>query len=722
MNNFFEKLGKAITFNKEDEKEQQIIFFHNENSLIKFEIPDKENLQRSIHILDYNISPKNEKKQLDYEDLEKIKIDQILSSLKPKIDKYLLYEDIDFNCDFMRNLYSYAEEIGFEHTIAYLLVLVQELTYKKDMSILIISAFLENFAKFFNFIYRFDTDHSLILNKLLPVITDILKFQKDIPLLNKARNSLKIIIENLKPNECDTKIVPFLIELSNNEKNVIGQKEAIKIFNENVKYLRKEVVECFVLPQYQSFSDNYDPTVRYCCINNMINIFQVVDYETIKEKLIPIYLKLSIDKYNMIRKICCDIIPNICKISKKKLISKEILPIYLKLINDPENDIKTSALTVFGEFISYLEKVDIVKHKELLIFYKTHILQLLEENKYTDMQNLYKCAFSFPSVILIYYKKVDEKNWEILEEIYEKLIESKDSRIKTTLANSFGEVSSILDKNITENVIGPLISNMYKENGTNIKNIIIKIIPDYLVNVSDEKIKMDFLTIFKKGYINIKITKTWREKIVYINGIKKLAKLYDINTLFKVLVNLCCQFCFDSFEVVRIRASKIFSYLALIILTNEEEQKYKDNILSIIKMFATCRNYKYRQLFFHTCYYLFEDEKIFMENILSDFKNASYDKVSNVRITLSKFLNKKWKSKKEKEKWIRTNETLINIIYRLKNDKDKEVKDSLNKVDINEINKDVINEDKNSELNDVNHAFTCRFEEMKNIFNFIPQV
>ena len=50
------------------------------------------------------------------------------------------------------------------------------------------------------------------------------------------------------------------------------------------------------------------------------------------------------------------------------------------------------------------------------------------------------------------------------------------------------------------------------------------------------------------------------------------------------------------------------------------------------------------------------------------------------------------------------------------------VKDSLNKVDINEINKDVINEDKNSELNDVNQAFTCRFEEMKNIFNFIPQV
>ena len=59
--------------------------------------------------------------------LENIRKEQILNILKSKIEKYLTYSDIEFNCIFMRNLYSYAEEIGYENTLGFLFPLIQEL-------------------------------------------------------------------------------------------------------------------------------------------------------------------------------------------------------------------------------------------------------------------------------------------------------------------------------------------------------------------------------------------------------------------------------------------------------------------------------------------------------------------------------------------------------------------------------------------------------------------
>ena len=70
---------------------------------------------------------------LDEKEMEGIKTEQILNILRPKIEKYLTYNDLEFNCTFMLNLYSYAEEIGFDNTIGCLFPLIQELTFKKDI-------------------------------------------------------------------------------------------------------------------------------------------------------------------------------------------------------------------------------------------------------------------------------------------------------------------------------------------------------------------------------------------------------------------------------------------------------------------------------------------------------------------------------------------------------------------------------------------------------------
>ena len=71
------------------------------------------------------------------------------------------------------------------------------------------------------------------------------------------------------------------------------------------------------------------------------------------------------------------------------------------------------------------------------------------------------------------------------------------------------------------------------------------------------------------------------------------------------------------------------------------------------------------------CTHLFENKKIFEENISELLIDLAYDRVPNVKIVLAKFINKILT--KEKYKHLKDNDTVKKIVKILKNDKNKEV-------------------------------------------------
>ena len=109
---------------------EDIIFIHSYNGIKKLEKPNKKATPILMTFIEYD--DLNQELVLDEKEMEGIKTEQLLNILRPKIEKYLTYQDIEFNCTFMRNIYSYAEEIGFENTIGYLLPLIQDLNYQKN--------------------------------------------------------------------------------------------------------------------------------------------------------------------------------------------------------------------------------------------------------------------------------------------------------------------------------------------------------------------------------------------------------------------------------------------------------------------------------------------------------------------------------------------------------------------------------------------------------------
>ena len=718
----------------DSKKEEDIIFYHfGKTNLIKLNYEEKS--VAAIPFLEYDMNTEDEKLELDEKEIENIKTYHVLHVLKPKIELYLTYKNIDFNCIFMNNIYSYAEEIGFENTIGYLLPLIQDLMYQKNKNTNILISFMNSFEKLFIFFKQFDSDHSIILKKLLPILFNILTNKKETNLLNKAVTSLKFLIDNITVEECLDNIVPVLIQMANNEENEAGQMISIQIFSDKASILGGDNIEVYILPMFESFSESINEKLRTYCIQYMIPLFENINFDIIQTKFIKIYRNFSKDKSYLIRKLSCNLLPSVCKtiinnnnnyneeksVKKNDLISKNILEIFNTFIKDKDN--QSNALSIFGEFIPYLNEETILNNEHLLTFY-IETLKKLFKNKYQDSKTIYEACYSFPSILLTFYSKIKDdqiknKNWYLLKPIYREFINYKDLRIKNSIAASFGVISSILDEKIFENQVMPLILFMFSNNKAKIQNTILTVIPKVLVNMKDIKKRLELLNVYKMGFNAIKTYKTWRDKINYIKGIKQMKELFDNDIIFKDLVRMLIEMCFDTFNIVRIKAAKTLSIFFLKFLLLNDDNKYRQIVINILNNFAKCKHYHYRQLYIYLCKKIITNEEVFKKYGYDLLNDLSYDKIVNTRYTLSNFLKIIWNKNKTEYNWIKNDSKIFEIIYRLKNDNENEVKTCLVNIDLN---CDKIDVKKNLEKIKVNDKFVDEFKDFKNIFGFLPNL
>ena len=81
------------------------------------------------------------------------------------------------------------------------------------------------------YLIKFDTDHQIILQKILPIIEQILNNKKDLKMINMAVNSLKNIIMLMTKEEIHSDLIPLIIGLSSNENNLNARKLSLRILS-----------------------------------------------------------------------------------------------------------------------------------------------------------------------------------------------------------------------------------------------------------------------------------------------------------------------------------------------------------------------------------------------------------------------------------------------------------------------------------------------------------
>ena len=351
---------------------------------------------------------------------------------------------------------------------------------------------------------------------------------------------------------------------------------------------------------------------------------------------------------------------------------KNIIPIFKNLANEEKIEVKISLVETLGEFIALLDKKESNNFTELLDFYIKTVQKFSEKSKKEYKTVLQKCSFNFPAMLDFFGKET----WPQLKPCFITMANDKEEKVKLPLAAAIGDIANIIGGDLTEEDLIEYVDKFFKNSAQNsdIKIKILQNLPKIIKIMPSSNKKNAYLEFIKFMIVN-KDTK-WRRRMEFAKIIGKFNDCFPENIIYRRVFPIAINFCFDDISQVRFCSSKHNSRIILQLLSGKDE--YKNKTLTIIKSFAQSINYKYRQLFINMCTHLFENEKIFNECIAQLLIDLAYDKVPNVKIILARLIYKLLT--KEKYKNLKNNDTIKKIVKILKNDKNKEVVDYINKI------------------------------------------
>ena len=231
------------------------------------------------------------------------------------------------------------------------------------------------------------------------------------------------------------------------------------------------------------------------------------------------------------------------------------------------------------------------------------------------------------------------------------------------------------------------------------KNIAIRNLPKILNLVSKEARQkylqyFDAVSIFQTN-AGDKVRSfnfiSWKDKLDVLEGILCYYNLYENDIIYKSIIPQCITFCLDSVYKVRTVSCKVLG--TLILYLYNENYKTKE-LFKILDCFALHKKFHQRINFIKICKILINNVNIYKEKIIElFFIIASYEKILNVKIALSKLLRKVLSNDKSPLYDDLSIHKLCQIL--LNKQKNRTIENIFKSLQIKETNEDIFNEYKN---------------------------
>lgn len=635
------------------------------------------------------------------ESLSQMSNTEILKNVKGKAKSFPEL-DITNKVNFIQNIAYYTKEIGLEQTVDLILPIISKISKEKDT---VTENFLLIFPKFIQLFTQYGDEGYIILrDHIIPILREIFQDKKEDKVLNLCSKALVEITNYIKDDDKGMHVLTIVIIMAHDDADENNRVLSVKLFNELALIIGQELCELYVVPQVASFADDQSCLVRKAVAMNLINICEAVSKECFNNRLLPVYQKISRDSLWTVRKPAVEILPKLTKLCDSHTISTVLIEIFKAFSNDTKNFVRYSAVEILGEFISLLNKDDMKNYYTLLEFYINIVNDFTgqSQKKEDSISIIGKCAFNFPAILQFYGKE----SWEKLKPVYKKMSEEKDDKIKTSLASSLGEVSKILGPELTSSDLVEFVEKFFvkgKDNKDNkeIQLKILGILPDIIRNITSNQ-KNVYL-----DYLKTMISPTpdkWRRRLSYAKIIGKYHNTYSDEMIYKRVFPIAMNFCFDDISQVRMKSARHNSKILLQLLSSETE--YSEKTYKIVKSFAQSINCNYRQLFIRMCTDLFENKELYNNKISELLLDLAFDRVVNVRITLAKFMKKVLK--KEKNQWLKNDDTIKKILTKLRKDKSNEVLSYIKDInDVTDLECDIqnVNEKFQDKMNFISEEF-----------------
>lgn len=157
---------------------------------------------------------------------------------------------------------------------------------------------MEIFPRLIEAIKTFSTvsSYNLIKDDLLNIVIEMLADKSESEILILTAENFVMIAKSLNSEDIANVILATVIGFAiNNESDESTKIEsrtlAAKLYGDLAPVLGKDLCESYVIPQLSSLADDKNFKVRKATVLSLINISEVLSYVTLKNKLLPIYIK-----------------------------------------------------------------------------------------------------------------------------------------------------------------------------------------------------------------------------------------------------------------------------------------------------------------------------------------------------------------------------------------------------------------------------------------------
>lgn len=299
----------------------------------------------------------------------------------------------------------------------------------------------------------------------------------------------------------------------------------------------------------------------------------------------------------------------------------------LPLIDELENDIeqnKTNSEPTSNQ--------NIIPSK-LLRYY----LNMVDMNAQTslDSEMNYNCAFNLPAIAYT----LGAFHWSHIRDLYRKLAEDVNWKVRQTLAFSIHELAQILGTQLTQTDLVPIFDSFIRD----VDEVRIGIVSNMskFLRILESEYREAYMPKLN-DFLRMDNQRNWRFRNELASQIALFCELYSDDYIEKYIQPIVFSLALDKVYEVRITATKALTQILKQYNYTNQFEKRNLFINETQEIFAKNTKWSLRQLYVVLCENILQQNADSIENFTKDFLpsllNLRNDQVANVRICLSRVL------------------------------------------------------------------------------------
>uniref|UniRef100_A0A2C9JIK6 Uncharacterized protein n=1 Tax=Biomphalaria glabrata TaxID=6526 RepID=A0A2C9JIK6_BIOGL len=317
---------------------------------------------------------------------------------------------------------------------------------------------------------------------------------------------------------------------------------------------------------------------------------------------------------------------------------------HLAIVDGVVQDLSTGSLN----FLDDLTSVDFGLDDASLAQQQSIVPQLLLENylgmvdpsraQTVDGEITKHCAYNIPAVAYT----LGKQNWHCIKNLYERLAQDMQWKVRRTLAFSMHELAMIVGEDITHTDLVPVFDGFLKDLDE-VRIGVLKHLAD-IFKLFRPEVRLQYLSRTSE-FMKTDNQRNWRFREELAEQLILVCDLFHCIDVVAHIVPLAMEMLTDKVAQVRLVALKLICAILKKTYQNEEKKLLASICNDIIEKFAYDKRWLCRQTFAQLCYTILADNSlpadIFSKNFLPSLLGLSTDAVPNVRLSLAKVMSQR---------------------------------------------------------------------------------